>query len=178
MIMTDANQAWSRDEALDMLHALEPYNLTWLEEPIAADSSHADWQALLAAAPMALAGGENLRGEDSFAAATYLRYVQPDVIKWGGISATYRVARAAVERGQIFCPHYLAGAVGLYTSAHLLAAVGGGGLLEVDVNPNPLRTELLEVAPRVVDGSFVLTGKPGIGVDPNLERAQAWRVEI
>ena len=115
-------------------------------------------------------------GEAMFAAADYVKFVQPDVAKWGGISLVYKVASAAVARGQVFCPHYLGGALGLYASAHVLAAVGGGGYLEIDVNPNPLRTELLNKPPRIVEGQFVLPDAPGLGVEPDLARAQQWRV--
>ena len=89
-----------------------------------------------------LAAGENLRGESAFDAAIaggYLRFLQPDVGKWGGISGCREVASRAVERGLAFCPHWLAGGVGLAASMHLLAAAGGGGYAEVDANPNPLR---------------------------------------
>ena len=36
-LMADANQAWRVDEASAMLDKLAPFNLAWLEEPIAAD---------------------------------------------------------------------------------------------------------------------------------------------
>lgn len=177
-VMADANQVWSLDEARAMIPALAPIGLTWLEEPLAADAPAADWRALAAEAAMPLAAGENMRGEAAFAAADYLRFVQPDVAKWGGISMVHRVAQAAIARGQVFCPHYLGGALGLFASAHVLAAVGGGGYLEVDVNPNPLRTTLLDQAPRIADGHFVLPEAPGLGVEPDLARAQPWRVAV
>ena len=177
-VMADANQVWSLDEARAMIPALAPIGLTWLEEPLAADAPAADWRALAAEAAMPLAAGENMRGEAAFAAADYLRFVQPDVAKWGGISMVHRVAQAAIARGQVFCPHYLGGALGLFASAHVLAAVGGGGYLEVDVNPNPLRTALLDQAPRIADGHFVLPEAPGLGVEPDLARARPWRVAV
>jgi D-galactarolactone cycloisomerase len=175
-LMADANQVWSLAEAREMATALAPFDLAWLEEPLASDAPMAYWRSLLSEAPMPLAAGENMRGEAMFAAADYLKFVQPDVAKWGGISLVYRVASAAVARGQVFCPHYLGGALGLYASAHALAAVGGGGYLEIDVNPNPLRTELLDKPPRIADGQFVLPDAPGLGVEPDLARAQQWRV--
>ena len=46
------------------------------------------------------------------------------------------------EKGKTFCPHYLGGGIGLLASAHLLAAVGGDGWVEVDANDNPLRDAL------------------------------------
>ena len=33
-LMVDANSAWELPEAIEGAHALEPYNLTWLEEPV------------------------------------------------------------------------------------------------------------------------------------------------
>lgn len=177
-VMADANQVWSLDEARAMMAPLAPVGLTWLEEPLAADAPVTHWRTLAAEAAMPLAAGENMRGEAAFAAADYLSFVQPDVAKWGGISMVYRVAQAAIARGQMFCPHYLGGALGLFASAHVLAAVGGGGYLEVDVNPNPLRTALLDQAPRIAGGHFVLPDAPGLGVEPDLARAQPWRVAI
>jgi len=51
-------------------------------------------------------------------------------------------------------------------SAHLLAAVGGDGLLEVDSNPNPLREGLARPFPILSDGRLRLSGEPGLGVAP------------
>lgn len=177
-LMADANQVWSFSEAREMATALAPFDLAWLEEPLASDAPMAYWRSLSGEAPMPLAAGENMRGEAMFVAADYLKFVQPDVAKWGGISMVYKVASAAAARGQVFCPHFLGGALGLYASAHVLAAVGGGGYLEIDVNPNPLRTELLNMPPRIVEGQFVLPDGPGLGVEPDLTRAQQWGVAI
>lgn len=177
-LMADANQIWTLDAARAMLPVLAPLGLTWLEEPLAADAPPADWRALARATDIPLAAGENLRGEATFAAADYLAFVQPDVAKWGGISLVHRVAEAAIARGKVFCPHFLGAALGLVASAHVLAAVGGGGYVEVDVNPNPLRTDLLDQPPQVVDGNFVLPQGPGLGVEPDLAGVNDWRVSI
>ena len=58
--------------------------------------------------------------------------------------------------------------VGLLASAHLLAAVGGGGMLEIDANPNPLRSEICGPLANVVDGHATLTDAPGLGIVPDL----------
>ncbi|MXZ67520.1 MAG: mandelate racemase/muconate lactonizing enzyme family protein, partial [Acidimicrobiia bacterium] len=52
-------------------------------------------------------------------------------------------------------------------SAHLLAAAGGDGLLEVDCNPNPLRKGLAQPFPRLIDGRLFLSDAPGLGVTPD-----------
>jgi len=176
-VMADANQAWSPAEADSMARELEPYDLGWLEEPIAADAPLAVWQALAAAAPMALAAGENLRGESAFEAAIAsgsLGVLQPDIGKWGGMSGGVVIGRHAVAAGLRFCPHWLAGGVGLMASLHLRAAVGGDGPVEWDANPNPLREYF--PLPRVVDGAVTLSDAPGLGIEPDLGRLAEFAV--
>lgn len=75
-----------------------------------------------------------------------------------------------------FCPHYLGGGIGLLASAHLLAAVGGDGMLEVDSNPNPLRTLACGPVASVVDGHVVLTSQPGLGAVPDLAAIRTFAV--
>ena len=165
-LMADANQAWTLDEALAFAAAARDLPLAWLEEPLRADMPAADWARVAAASRAPLAAGENVAGEDAFAAligAGHVGVIQPDVAKWGGVSGCLSVARAALAAGRLFCPHFLGGGVGLLTSAHLLAAAGGPGLLEADANPNPLRDAFFTegAAP---GGTMALAEAPGIGV--------------
>ena len=99
----------------------------------------------------------------------YLAFVQPDVGKWGGISGGLAIARRAAARGVAYCPHWLAGGVGLAASLHALAGSGNAqGCAEVDANPNPLREEVFPLA--VDDGWVTLADAPGLGVEPDLAR--------
>ena len=68
--------------------------------------------------------------------------------------------------GRRYCPHFLGGGIGLLASAHLLAAAGGDGLLEIDCNPNPLREGLAILIRQLEDGRLVLSEAPGLGVAP------------
>ncbi|HJU24159.1 MAG TPA: mandelate racemase/muconate lactonizing enzyme family protein [Casimicrobiaceae bacterium] len=170
IVMTDANQAWTSADAASMAREMKPFRLAWLEEPIAADSPWPVWQTLAATAPMPLAAGENLRGESAFEAAIASRslgVLQPDIGKWCGFSRGVAIGRHAVASGMRFCPHWLAGGVGLMASLHLLAAVGGDGFAEWDANPNPLRERF--ALPGVVDGAVTLPDAPGLGFEPELE---------
>jgi L-alanine-DL-glutamate epimerase-like enolase superfamily enzyme len=170
-LMADANQGWPLETALDMLGALSDLDLGWLEEPIRADSPPDAWRQLAARATMPLAAGENIRGQQDFAsaiAAGDIGVIQPDIGKWGGFSGCLPVARKALAEGRRFCPHWLGGGIGLMASAHLLAAAGGTGLLEVDVNPNPLRDAVLP-PPAIVAGRFTLPAGSGLGIVPDLD---------
>jgi L-alanine-DL-glutamate epimerase-like enolase superfamily enzyme len=171
-IAVDANQAWEPAEAAVMSRELAVFDPLWLEEPIAADGSIDDWQRLAEASPVPLAGGENLRGDAAFDAAIAagaLVVFQPDVAKWGGISGCLPLARSVLAAGRRYCPHYLGGGIGLLASAHLLAAAGGDGLLEIDCNPNPLREGLARPHPALEEGRLVLGEAPGLGVEPGAE---------
>jgi D-galactarolactone cycloisomerase len=176
-LMADANQTWSTAEAARLLPRLGEFGLGWVEEPIAADASAADWRRLAALSPAPLAGGENLRGAefDAALAEGALGVVQPDIAKWGGFSGCLALARRIQAAGRRYCPHFLGGAVGLIASAHLLAAAGGDGILEVDAGNNPLR-EALGETPAVRSGFFPLPEAPGLGFVPDAEAVAAFRV--
>lgn len=180
-LMVDANQAWDLDTALAYARDLEPLGLSWLEEPLRCDRPWSDWQALAAATRTPLAAGENIMGFENFRAALSagaVRVVQPDMAKWGGFSGTLPVAQAILAAGVRYCPHYLGGGIGLLASAHLLAAVGGDGLLEIDANDNPLRTDLCGALARVTDGHATLTDTPGLGPVPDLAAIARFRVDV
>ncbi len=173
-LMADANQSWSLAEAERMAPLLAPYGLRWLEEPLRADRPWSDWQALRDCTPIPLAAGENIASDDAFdeaLRARVLSVLQPDAAKWGGISACWPVVRRAQAAGLRYCPHYLGAGVGLLASAHLLAAAGGDGLLEVDANDNPLRTLIAPALAQLdADGGVELDDAPGIGALPDVAR--------
>ena len=170
VLAVDANQAWSPGGAARRSRELAGLRPAWLEEPIRADRPAGDWQRVAAASSIPLAAGENVYGIEGFTHAIRhlpLGVLQPDLTKWGGFSGCLPLARLILETGRRFCPHYLGGGIGLLASAHLLAAVGGDGMLEVDCNPNPLREGLARPFPRLVDGHLTITDQPGLGVQPD-----------
>lgn len=165
-LMADVNQAWSVNEAQSFVDQIDALGLGWLEEPVRADLPAAEWAKLAARFSTPLAGGENIAGHMDFAAAIgarHLAVLQPDIVKWGGLSGCASVASKARDAGLRYCPHFLSGGIGLIASGHLLAAIGGDGLLEVDVNPNPLRDAF--AAAKVENGMLKIAETPGLGVE-------------
>jgi D-galactarolactone cycloisomerase len=178
-LMVDANQAWDLAAAIDQARRLAEFRLAWLEEPLAADAGREQWQRLRAVAPMPLAGGENLAGDAVFDAAIdggALAIVQPDVAKWGGVTRCLPLGRRIRAAGLRYCPHFLGGGIGLLASAHLLAAVGGDGLLEIDANDNPLRTLLMGPLQHITDGACRLSDEPGLGLLPDPDALRPFAV--
>ena len=70
------------------------------------------------------------------------------------------------------------GGVELLASAHWLAAVGGDGMLEIDANPNPLRSATSGPVESVVDGRTTLADGPGLGADPDLEYLKRYAIAM
>lgn len=179
--MVDANQAWDVDSAIAAGRRMAAHKLGWLEEPIRADASLADWSRLATEQPLPLAGGENLASHDAFSAAIDtpgLRVLQPDIGKWGGFTGCLSVGRQTIERGKLFCPHWLGASVGLTASFHLKAAVGGSGYVEVDANPNPLRDGLAIPHFEIRDGAVLLSERPGLGIEPDLQACRDYLVDL
>lgn len=180
-LMVDANQAWDLGQACEMAPRLERFDVRWLEEPLRADRPWSDWLTLRSRTSIPLAAGENLMGEAAFDAALDSRaldVVQPDAAKWGGISGCLSVARRIRASGARYCPHYLGGGIGLLASGHLLAAAGGDGMLEIDANPNPLRTLTCGALGAIREGGADLGAAPGLGSEPDLGALAEFRVAL
>ena len=178
MLAADANQAWSTERALEIAPHLGEFGLAWLEEPIRADRPWQEWQRLREGVGLPLAAGENIASRAGFERALgddVLRVVQPDIAKWGGLSVCSDIARDILTSGKMFCPHYLGGGIGLLASAHLLARVGGDGLLEVDANDNPLRDRFCGPVADIRDGTVTLSDNPGLGIEPDLSSIEQYR---
>jgi L-alanine-DL-glutamate epimerase-like enolase superfamily enzyme len=177
-LMVDVNQGWDVETACAMAPKLAGFGLGWIEEPLRADRPIDEWRKLAATAPASLAGGENMRGIAQFQDAIdsgLFGVLQPDAAKWGGHSGCLPVAKAALAAGRSYCPHYLGGAIGLMHSLHLLAAVRGPGMLEVDANANPLREGLLQAHFAVSQGAVSLPDGPGLGLEPEIKKLASFR---
>ena len=179
-LMVDANQAWTVNEAQEIMPKISAYDIDWLEEPIHADRPDDEWVSVKASGNIPLAGGENITGAlgfDQVIETEYLSVIQPDLAKWGGLTKTVPIAKKIIASGKRFCPHYLGGGVGLLASAHALAAVGGSGILEVDFNQNPLRTILVDAFFEPSSSIIKLGEAPGLGVEVDFEALSKFRVQ-
>jgi len=180
-LMVDANQAWEFEQAGRMAKLMERFGLAWVEEPLRADRPLQEWKALSRRSLVALAGGENVASEAAFGAviaSRALAYVQPDLCKWGGISKCLPLARRIRSAGLTYCPHSLGGGLGLLASAHVLAACGGEGMLEIDSNPNALRTEVSGALNEIRKGRARLSESAGLGCEPDLATLEAFAVSL
>jgi len=177
--MVDINQGWDLGTASRMLGVLNEFPLHWIEEPLTCDRPAWEWGQLRGITRTQLAAGENLRGALAFQQALadgHYGVFQPDCCKWGGLSATLPVAQAVVGAGRTYCPHLLGGGVGQLASLHLLATARGPGLVEMDANPNPLRSLVIDPVLTVQEGLVALPAGPGLGTEPDLAALAGFQV--
>jgi L-alanine-DL-glutamate epimerase-like enolase superfamily enzyme len=158
-LMADANMRWTVDQAIRAARHLQPFDLTWLEEPIQPDdvAGHA---RVVAEGGLPIAAGENLRTLWDFKqliATGGVTYPEPDVTNCGGVTPFMKIAHLAEAFGLPVTSH---GAHDV--TVQLLAACPNRSYLEAHgfgldkYVREPLRIE---------EGFAIAPERPGHGVD-------------
>jgi len=96
-LMVDANMKWGVDEAIRAARALQPFDLTWLEEPTIPDDP-AGHARIVREGGLPIAAGENLRTLWEFklyVAGGGVTYPEPDVTNCGGVTPFMKIAHLA-----------------------------------------------------------------------------------
>ncbi|GAB2529938.1 L-talarate/galactarate dehydratase [Nocardia heshunensis] len=166
-LMVDANQQWDRPTAQRLCRALEPLQLTWIEEPL--DAYDFTGHARLAQTfDTPIATGEMLTSvaEHGELIRAGVDIVQPDAPRVGGITRFLDVmAHASREQLQL-APHFV-----MEVHVHLAAAYPLEPWVEHFEWFDPLFEERLEIR----EGRMHLSGRPGLGVTLS-GQARAWTV--
>ncbi len=162
-IMVDSNQSWTLEQAKKSLRDIEAFEPFFAEEALRSDAPHSEWEELVLATDIPLAAGENIYGIDEFLAMSRagLKVLQPDVAKWGGVSGALDLAQSVPDDVLIW-PHFMGTAVGQIAALSVSAAIGKSSCCEVDVNENPLRTELCGDVITIEGGKVELPSVPGL----------------
>jgi D-arabinonate dehydratase len=167
-LMVDVNCAWSPALAIQMGKAMEPYNLYWLEEPVATDDIRGS-AAVAESLATAVAGYETevgLYGFRELITQKAVDIIQPDIAWAGGFTECRRIAALAHAYNLMVAPHAFSSAIPLVASMHLLASLPNGLILEFDQNPHALREHLLKEPIRIDREGYVkLPERPGLGVE-------------
>ncbi|PZO79245.1 MAG: mandelate racemase [Mesorhizobium amorphae] len=169
-IFTDANQAWSVDEAIRRARHYEALNIGWLEEPLPADDI--DGHARLArstAIPVAV--GESLYSHLHFReylARGACSVVQVDVGRIGGITPWLKTAHLAECFNTAVCPHFL-----MELHVALCCAVPNARWVEYI----PQLDEITTQGMRVENGRAFPSGEPGLGIAWDTAEIERRKVE-
>ena len=167
VVMTDANQGYSLDVALQAAAGFADAGAFWLEEPLFVEDieGHA---ALRERGRVPIAVGENLHtcaAFRDFIASGAVDFLQPDVARAGGITEVRKIAALGAKHGLPVSFHTWGDAIALAASVHLSAALQDCIVMELDYTYNPLREELLRQPLELVRGFLIPPEKPGLGVE-------------
>lgn len=157
-LMVDANMKWGVEEAIRAARALQPHDLTWLEEPTIPDDP-AGHARILREGGVPIAAGENLRSLWEFklyVAGGGVSFPEPDVTNCGGVTPFMKIAHLAEAFNLPVTSH---GAHDI--TVHLLAACPNRSYLEAHgfglerYIADPLRLEA---------GMAIAPDRPGHGI--------------
>ena len=169
-ILTDANTAYTLNDARAAMPGLDAHAVGWLEEPFPAHD-YRSYREARSYGRLPLAAGENhyTRFEfDRVIEDGVITILQPDLSKTGGITEALRVAALASAWKLPIHPHTSMTALNMAASVHFLAAIENAGYFESDVSRNNLfRDELVDKLPFGVDaeGNTRPLETPGIGLE-------------
>jgi L-alanine-DL-glutamate epimerase-like enolase superfamily enzyme len=157
-LMVDANMKWSVDGAIRAARALQPFDLTWLEEPTIPDDP-AGHARIVREGGLPIAAGENLRTLWEFklyVAGGAVTYPEPDVTNCGGVTPFMKIAHLAEAFNLPVTSH---GAHDV--TVHLLAACPNRSYLEA----HGFGLERYIAEPLEIQDGFALTpDRPGHGI--------------
>ncbi len=166
-LMVDAGLCWDTATAIRRAKQFEPFNLTWLEEPLHPDNIQG-YARLSAASPIRIAAGEEICDIGEFQKMMDvggIDVVQVDVTRVGGLARSKRIGWYSAERHRLCVNHSYKTGINIAASLHFVAALPNSHYFEYCVEQGALRQTLTRQRFPVVDGDIRVPDDPGLGVD-------------
>jgi L-alanine-DL-glutamate epimerase-like enolase superfamily enzyme len=165
-LMVDTNCFWeSPDEIVAVCKKLEPYNLTWLEEPLYPADSYHVMAKVRKSVRVPFAAGENLGNLNDvrwITAAQAVDFVQPSVAKMGGITEVWKAIGHVERSGKARAvPHSPFLGPALMATIHMIAALPNEIPCEhrfCDLEASPLGDAVVSR-----NGRLTVPDSPGLG---------------
>lgn len=166
----------SPQDAVELLRALEPYRIFWLEDFLHPECYEGYARVKDAGLTTRLAAGEQEAtawGFNDLITRGRIDVVQPDLSRCGGFSQARKILWEAERAGVDVCPHAWLTDLLTAASLHLNAVLERSLFLEYNVCENPmLREIILNPVQMDADGMMSIPEGPGLGVEVN-EKALA-----
>ncbi len=159
-LMVDFSSALSRDHAHRLAHALEPYQLAWIEDPIA-DEDVADHAEIARASRTPICFGEKVyapQGLQKIIEARAATVLMADTQRAGGVTGWNRIAAMADSARLPLSSHVLP-----ELNLHLVASAPTGHYLEYMNWADGLFNERMDLS----QGKVKVPQRPGFGLSWN-----------
>jgi L-rhamnonate dehydratase len=177
-LMVDAGLCWDTATAIRRARQFEPFDLTWLEEPLHPDNVRG-YARLSAQAPMRIAAGEEICDVKEFQQMMDVGGIdvaQVDVTRVGGLARARRIGWDSVERHRLCVNHSYKTGLNIAASLHFVAALPNTHYFEYCVEQGALRKSLTKQTVPVINGDISVPEGPGLGVDLDEEIVTKYRV--
>lgn len=168
-IMIETHAMLNFQTAVMMAERLAPLRITWYEEPVGPENVES-----LAAVRQRLPGNVPLCVGERHYTRSGIRpvlerhlcdIIMPDITRCGGPSEMKRMATMAEAYNVLIAPHNPNGPLSTIASAHVCATLPNFFRQEFMFNDVSWRDEVISHPINVEDGHFVLSERPGLGVD-------------
>ncbi len=164
IIVCDANQAWTLDEAEEFCQEAEELNLAWLEEPIRWYDASEGMRRLKEKTriPIAAGQGESTRfGAWKLVEDEAVDILNADASIVGGITEWRRIAGAASIKGIRMAHHEEP-----HIAVQILSAIPHGLYVEVfEKARDPVYYHLNQSLPKIGNGLIQVPDAPGLGLE-------------
>ena len=184
-LMVDYNGNYRPAQAIESIRAIEPYDITWAEEPVPPEDLDG-YRDLRRHVTVPIAAGEAHYGR--FAMRELLEVVdvvQPDLGRCGGLSEARFIAKLATTTGAVVHPHVWNSGVGIAAAVQFVAARPAfphvtnepePRYLEFDRAENPLRHEILDTPFDPSGGTVAVPDGPGLGITVDEDAVERYRI--
>jgi D-galactarolactone cycloisomerase len=176
LLMLDMNAAYGLNDCIRFARGVEPYDITWIEEPLHWYLQPADYVRLAAATRIPLSHGEreiHRYTVRDFVECGAIKYLQFDSTRAAGFTESIRVAQLAEQHGVFVVPHHSP-----EIHAHLVLALPEVGYCVESHGSDardPLPHHVFRDRVTFRDGHIHLADKPGFGLEIDWEAVERYR---
>jgi L-alanine-DL-glutamate epimerase-like enolase superfamily enzyme len=171
----------SAQDAIDLLRALEPYGIYWLEDFLHPECYDGYARVREAGVKTRLAAGEQEStawGFHELICRGKIDVVQPDLTRCGGFSQVRKIVWEAQRAGVDVCPHAWLTDLLSAASLHLNACLERSLFLEYNVCENPLLREIIRNPVQMdPDGFIPVPQGPGLGIEIDEQAVARFRIQ-
>jgi L-alanine-DL-glutamate epimerase-like enolase superfamily enzyme len=166
-LMIDVHRKWDPWTAVEIARRLEPFDVYWIEEPVAGDDQVGGLVLVAARVRQLVAGAEgehSLHACRDYVARGAVHVLQADILGAGGFTAWRRIAAVAHAYHVRVAPH---GASFPELNAHLVASLPNGLIVSAfpPGEPYEVWSRLYREPLQLLNGQIRLTAAPGLGLE-------------
>lgn len=174
-LLIDAHGNFNVPTAINMANKLDPYEITWFEEPVQPDSKDALRQ-VKESVGVPICVGERLYTRWDFVpilTEALADYIMPDILWTGGITEFRKIAILAEPFYVPVSPHDANGPINIIAGAHTMMSVPNIYRLEYSTELGALYSDMITRPLDIRDGYLYLSNRPGLGVELNIDYLEA-----